>query len=170
MRLGYLSNNSYSLRRFRQERICQQCGRFGYDPWIGMILWRREWQPTPIFLPGESHGQRSSLVGYSPWGRKESDTTEWLKHTHTHTHTHVLSGKKELASLKGRTVAVWKERDYWFSVHYYKIAIWKQVKSASQHHWAPIRLSSEVSKMSIRKHTSLPDGGHGLTQNRKMLW
>ena len=37
--------------------------------------WRREWQPTPVFLPGESHGQRS-LVGYSPWGRKEWDMTE----------------------------------------------------------------------------------------------
>ena len=43
--------------------------------------WRRKWQPTPIFLPGESHRQRS-LVGYSPWGCKESDTTEWLTHTH----------------------------------------------------------------------------------------
>ena len=39
--------------------------------------WRRKWQPTPVFLPGESHGQRS-LVGYSPWGGKESDTTEQL--------------------------------------------------------------------------------------------
>ena len=37
--------------------------------------WRRKWQPTPLFLPGESHGERS-LVGYSPWGRKELDTTE----------------------------------------------------------------------------------------------
>ena len=37
--------------------------------------WRRKWQPTPVFLPGESHGQRS-LVGCSPWGRTESDTTE----------------------------------------------------------------------------------------------
>ena len=41
--------------------------------------WRREWQPTPVFLPGESRGQ-GSLVGCSPWGRKESDTTEWLTH------------------------------------------------------------------------------------------
>ena len=39
--------------------------------------WRRKWQPTPVFLPGESQG-RGSLIGYSPWGRKESDTTEWL--------------------------------------------------------------------------------------------
>ena len=42
---------------------------------------------THTFLPGEFHGERS-LVGYSPWGRKESDTTEWLTHTHTHTHAH----------------------------------------------------------------------------------
>ena len=44
-------------------------------PWIGKIPWRRAQQPFPAFLPGESHGQRS-LVGYSPWGHKESDTTE----------------------------------------------------------------------------------------------
>ena len=43
--------------------------------------WRREWQPTPAFLPGEPLGERS-LEGYNPWGRKESDTTEWLTHTH----------------------------------------------------------------------------------------
>ena len=41
----------------------------------GKIPWRRAWQPTPVFLPGESHGQRS-LAGYSPWGCKESDMTE----------------------------------------------------------------------------------------------
>ena len=46
-----------------------------FAPWVGKILWRREQQSTPVFLPGESHGQRS-LVGYSPWGRRESDTTE----------------------------------------------------------------------------------------------
>ena len=46
------------------------------DPWVGQIPWRRKWQPTPVFLPGESHGR--SLVGYSSWGRKESDTTERL--------------------------------------------------------------------------------------------
>ena len=46
----------------------------------GEDLWRRVWQPTPVFLPGESHGQRR-LMGYSPWGHKESDTTE---HAHTH--------------------------------------------------------------------------------------
>ena len=45
-----------------------------FDPWIGKILWRRKWQPTAVFLPGKSHRQRSP-VGYSPWGRKESDMT-----------------------------------------------------------------------------------------------
>ena len=49
----------------------------GFNPWVGKIPWRRKWEPTPVFLPGEFHGQRS-LVGYSPWGCKESDTTERL--------------------------------------------------------------------------------------------
>ena len=47
---------------------------------ISLLLWRRKWQPTPVLLPGKSHG-RSSLVGYSPWSRKESDTTERLLFT-----------------------------------------------------------------------------------------
>ena len=41
------------------------------------LLWRRKWHPTPVFLPGEAHGQRS-LAGYSPWGHKESDLTEHI--------------------------------------------------------------------------------------------
>ena len=56
------------------ESACN-CRRPGFDPWAGKIPWRRAWQPTLIFSPGESHGQRS-LVGYSPWVRRESDTTE----------------------------------------------------------------------------------------------
>ena len=51
--------------------------RPGFDPWVRKIPWRRKLQPTPVLLPGESHGWRS-LVGYSPWGHKESDTTEGL--------------------------------------------------------------------------------------------
>ena len=51
------------------------CRRPGFDPWVGQIPCRREWLPTPVFLPGESHGQKS-LTGYSPWGRKDSDMTE----------------------------------------------------------------------------------------------
>ena len=47
-----------------------------FTPHLGPF-WRRKWQPTPVFMPGKSHGPRS-LMGYNPWGRKESDTTEWL--------------------------------------------------------------------------------------------
>ena len=54
-----------------------QCRRPGFDPGIRKIPWRRKWLPTPVFWPGKSHEQRS-LVGYSPQGCKESDTTEWL--------------------------------------------------------------------------------------------
>ena len=46
-----------------------------FDPWVRKISWKRKWQPTPVFLPGKSHGQRS-LAGYRPWDRRESDTTE----------------------------------------------------------------------------------------------
>ena len=59
--------------------------------YLGILYtnWRRKWQPTPVLLPGKSHGQRS-LVGYSPWGRKESDKTKRLHfHFHTHMHTHI---------------------------------------------------------------------------------
>ena len=48
-----------------------------FNSWVRKILWRRKWQSTPVLLPRKSHGQRS-LVGYSPWGRKESDTTKQL--------------------------------------------------------------------------------------------
>ena len=53
------------------------CRRPGFDPWIGKIPCKREWQPTPVFLPGEFHGQKS-LAGYSPWGHEVWDTTERL--------------------------------------------------------------------------------------------
>ena len=50
-----------------------------FSLWVGKIPWRRAWQSTPVILPGESHGQRN-LAGYSPWGLKESDTTEATEH------------------------------------------------------------------------------------------
>ena len=59
----------------QEKRIYLQCRRHGFDPWVGKITWRRKWQPTPVFLPEESHRQRI-LVGYTPWGHRESDTTE----------------------------------------------------------------------------------------------
>ena len=68
---------------------CRRLRRCRFDPWVGKIPWRRKWQPTPVFLPGEWRSQ----VDCSPWGLKESDTTEHTHthntHTHTHTHTHV---------------------------------------------------------------------------------
>ena len=76
--------------RYRRQKRC------AFYAWIMTILRRRKWQITPVFLPGESHGQRS-LVGYSPWGHKELDTTEWLtlsciilKHTKYNNKTEIL--------------------------------------------------------------------------------
>ena len=58
---------------------CRRCRRCGFDPFVGKIPGRRKWQPTPVFLPGKSRGQRS-LAGYSPEVAKESDVPE---HTRT---------------------------------------------------------------------------------------
>ena len=58
----------YSCQRRRHKR-------YKFNPWVGKIPWKRRWQPTLVFLPGKSHGQRS-LAAYSPWGRKESDMTK----------------------------------------------------------------------------------------------
>jgi len=60
-----------------EEPTCQgrKPKRGQFDPWVGKIPWRRAWQRTPVFLPGESYGQKS-LASCSPWGPKESDTTE----------------------------------------------------------------------------------------------
>ena len=69
---------------FRWQSICLQRRRPGFDPWVGKIPWRRKWQPTPVFLPGKSHGRRS-LIGYRPWGAKSQT---WL-------HFHFLSLSRE---------------------------------------------------------------------------
>ena len=68
---------------------------------VGKTTWRRQWQPTPVLLPGKSHGRRS-LVGYSPWGREESDMTERLRF-----HFHAL--EKEMAIHS--SVLAWNPRD-----------------------------------------------------------
>ena len=57
-----------------KESTCQG-KRFGFNHWVGKIPWRRDWQPTLVFLPGESCEQRT-LVGYCPWDCEELDTTE----------------------------------------------------------------------------------------------
>ena len=74
------------LPRWRsgKESACQwrRHKRHRFDRWVGKILWSRKWQPTPVFLPGKFHGQRS-LAGYSPYGHILLDSTE-------HTRTHIL--------------------------------------------------------------------------------
>ena len=78
--MGLLSINAHMNEQglpwwLRGQRICLKYR--GFNSWVGKIPWRQEWLPTPVFLPRESHEQRS-LAGYSPRDRKESDTTEQL--------------------------------------------------------------------------------------------
>ena len=84
----YLFKLSYAVSTLRASLVAQMVKRLpamqenGFIPWVRKIPWRRELQPNPVFLPGKSHGQRSLAI-YSPWGCKESDTTEQL-HYHYH--------------------------------------------------------------------------------------
>ena len=62
------------------KKICLQCGRARFNLWVRKKPWRSKWQPTPVFLPGGSHGQRS-LVGYSPWNHRVRH--DWATNTFT---------------------------------------------------------------------------------------
>ena len=76
----FSSRTSFPAGASGKEPACQcrRCKRCGFHPWVEKIPWRREWQPTPVFLPGKFHGSRSR-AGYRPWGCKESDTAEQLR-------------------------------------------------------------------------------------------
>ena len=79
------------------KRFACQCRRLGLDPWVWKVSWRRKWQPTPVYLTGKSRGQRS-LVGYSSWGHKESDTTSWLNNSNEYMkYTRDISKVRSLA-------------------------------------------------------------------------
>ena len=67
--------NIISLIGFPRWHSGKESRQHRFDPWVRKIPWSRKWQPTPVFLPGQFHGQRS-LVGYSPWGYNDVDATE----------------------------------------------------------------------------------------------
>ena len=74
--------------------------RCGFDPWVGKIPWRRTWQPTAVFLPGKSHGQRS-LVAYSPWGRR-------VRHDGSDIHSMYACGSRLWALALSTNPADWR--------------------------------------------------------------
>ena len=87
--------------------------RPGFDPWVGKTPWRRKWLPTLVFLPRESHGQRSLAV-YSPWSLKMSDTTEWLSLQFTsYIHTHNSLGLESEAYRLQFTERMYVSRALW---------------------------------------------------------
>ena len=83
------------------------------DPWVGKISWKRKWQPTPVFLPGEFHGQRS-LAGYSPWGHKESGMTQRLNNNKYQKLMNFLSQIKVIK--KKQFVKRIKTREFWLAL------------------------------------------------------
>ena len=112
IKLRYLKKTMIKEASLVTQRVRNlQCGKPRFDPWVGKIPWRRDWQPTPVFLPGEFHRQRS-LAGYSPWGRRESDTTGRLS-------THMIFFREKLPFLcnpeyflSGKEQEKWKPRSF----------------------------------------------------------
>ena len=118
-------NNSllYQLPRLPREHSgkefacwCRRCKRRKLDPWVGKIPWRRNWQPTPVSLPGKSHGQRC-LEGYCPWGH------ERVGHNWAAEHISVVCKEKEKMSVRAacleiglaRFALVRDRKTLWFS-------------------------------------------------------
>ena len=69
---------SWLLPWWLSKESIRQCRRHRFDPWVGKIPWKKNWQPTPVFLPGKSHGQRGAWWAIVQGIAKESDTTERL--------------------------------------------------------------------------------------------
>ena len=86
-----------------KEPTCQ-CRRYKFDPWVRKIPWRRERQP--VFLLGESHGQRN-LAGYSSWSYKESDRTEWLNDNKRKTHLVIHLSQLDKRSFRKSGITPW---------------------------------------------------------------
>ena len=80
----------------------------GFDSWVGKIPWRRKWKSTPALLPGKSHGHRR-LIGYNPWGRKESDMTEQLVFIFIYKETtQFINGPKTLTDTSPKKIYRWQ--------------------------------------------------------------
>ena len=103
-------------------------------------LQRRQWHPTPVLLPGKSHGQRS-LVGCSPWGRKELDMTEWLTFTF---HFHAL--EKEMATHSCSCLENPRDSGAWWAAVYGVAPSWTRLKRLSSR----TDLTNEVQKVTTR--------------------
>ena len=85
---------------------CRRHGRCGFNPWVEKIPWRRKWQPTLVFLSGQSHGQRS-LVGYSPWNCKSIG--------------HNLVTKQQQQNTEGKKYTYLDIYRHWIFASYYKL-------------------------------------------------
>ena len=134
---------------------CRRCKRLGFYPWLRKMPWSRKWQPTPVFLLGKFHGQRS-LADYSPWCHKEMDMTE-CAHTHTHTYSH-----------KGLKTVVWFLAvicllKFWFTSISSYSGQGKCFGSQEENLWPCLSLSAYASLLAESYRQAQPEAG-GLRQ------
>ena len=145
-----------------------------------MIPWRREWLPTPVFLPGEFHEQRS-LAGYIPGGLKELNTAVALTHTHTHTHTHRVCRDwtvfplyqpytpRALLHLLSSPVGYFNEASLAFALCIFSLS---QVTQAVTEHLDELVLGTVKKRQKLYKGTvlSLPKLNFTISREKKKLF
>ena len=118
----------------------------GFNPWVWKITWRREWLPTPVFLPEEFHGQRS-LAGYSRWCHKALDTTEQLERlTHIHKESLLSWGRETIKKKNKMWCLCWGENKI-------KKGLWSSCDRMTSS-WEDFVVTKEIGSAAIwRKNT-----------------
>ena len=122
---------------------CRRCKRYGFHPWDEKTAWRRKWQPTTVFLSGKSHGQRS-LVGNSPWGRKELDMAAHRAHPHIFKQSYVVIYLDFSRVLHNEVTLIKHPFFLWYWNSFYKFKIWilQQIRRY-QWCWLSVGISQE---------------------------
>ena len=136
------------LRGWRICLQCWTCRRHRFNLWVRKIPWRKKWQLTAVFLPGKSHGRRS-LAGYSPWGHKGLDTTEWLSmHTPLNKESPIFSLCKEILPMPslGHLIRIIKPKQLPHSQHFWHhmCGFFTTTRCLAPAKWPTIQFSSDT--------------------------
>ena len=121
------------------KKICLERRRPWFDSWVEKIPWRKDRLPTPVFLPGEFHEQRS-LAGYSPWGRKDLDLTEWLS---TAQHSIQVQSKNVSVSFS-MWISIHSSAVCWINLSFSVELLWHLCQNSIDHIYMVLFLDSFV--------------------------
>ena len=130
---GWVISIKFPVCLSGKESACQ-CRRHGFNPWVGKIPWRRKWQPTPVFLPGKTHGQRS-LAGYSSWQCHKRVRHNWV----------IKQQQKAFP-----TDCLLLQEDYWSPL--YRAETWQPPTWPTDQSWHSLVLGTSRCDGAVSKH------------------